>query len=409
MLGVRKGGFGMTIHLNANCQAFEILKVVAIVGEFPLHRLGMLGNRRMYRATVARMTEEQTYLNDYTKETVTAKVLTIVGKGKRRGIRLLKGAETLLKWTNLYEYYDTIFGQNNFSGGEKHRDRNFKIAETLAMCRGAGFAYNPAHIPDLAEGSETLPVEFEEQPCFYTARAIKGDKDYEMKETVFTRATGAFFFNGQFTTLYNIGGDMAKLWENSEAKMKDNLFIINRNNGGGFLEKSPACIMFTENEMHVVNTLRYVYNKRANKHKDYTQSSFYRHVYAIPLSSDGMRILRLFHLGDWQEILARKICPKERGWLTTDNRFAVDNGKTFYYNFLDCDVASLLYMKKQMKKGTQVDAIVCFEHQIPFIQELFSKKINIRCFSIDTVEKILGLAPKKEEDVEEEDEQNGDT
>ena len=81
----------MTIHLNANCQAFEILKVVAIVGEFPLYRLGMLGNRRMYRATVARMTEEQTYLNDYTKETVTAKVLTIVGKGKRRGIRLLKG------------------------------------------------------------------------------------------------------------------------------------------------------------------------------------------------------------------------------------------------------------------------------------------------------------------------------
>ena len=201
------------------------------------------------------------------------------------------------------------------------------------MCRGAEFAYNPAHLPDLAEGSETLPVEFEEQPCFYTARAIKGDKDYEMKETVFTRATGAFFFNGRFITLYNIGGDMAKLWENSEAKMKDNLFIINRNNGGRYLEKSPACIMLTENEMHVVNTLRYVYNKRANKHKDYTQSSFYRHVYAIPLSSDGMRILRLFHLGDWQEILARKICPKERGWLTTDNRFAVDNGKTFYYNF----------------------------------------------------------------------------
>ena len=59
MLGVRKGGFGMTIHLNANCQTFEILKVVAIVGEFPLHRLGMLGNRRMYRTTVARMTEDK--------------------------------------------------------------------------------------------------------------------------------------------------------------------------------------------------------------------------------------------------------------------------------------------------------------------------------------------------------------
>ena len=81
----------------------------------------------------------------------------------------------------------------------------------------------------------------------------------------------------------------------------------------------------------------------------------------------------------------------------------VDNGKTFYYNFLDCDIASLLYMKKQMKKGTQVDAIVCFEHQIPFIQEFFSKKIHIRCFSIDTVEKILGITPEKEANVEKED------
>ena len=399
----------MTIHLNANCQAFEILKTVAIVGEFPLHRLGMLGNRRMYRATVARMTEEQTYLNDYTKETVTARALTIVGKGKKRGIRLLKGAETLLKWTKLYEYYNTIFGQNNFSGGEKHRDRNFKIAETLAMCRDAMFEYNPAHLPDLMDGSETLPVEFKKQPCFYTARAIKGDKDYEMKETIFTRATGALFFKEQFTTLYNIGDDMAKLWENSEAKMKENLYIINRKNGGRYLKKSPACIMFTEDEMHVVNTLRYVYNKRANKHKDYTQSKFYRHVYAIPLSSNGMRILRFFHLGDWQDLLARKLCSNGHSWLTEDNRFAVNDGERFYYNFLDCDVASLLYMKKQMGKYTKVDAIICFEHQIPFIQKLFSKKINIRCFSIDTVEKILGLAPQKEEDVEKEDEQNGDT
>ncbi len=81
----------------------------------------------------------------------------------------------------------------------------------------------------------------------------------------------------------------------------------------------------------------------------------------------------------------------------------------FYYNFLDCDVASLLYMRKQLKKGMQVDAIVCFEHQIPFIQELFSKKIKIRCFSIDTVEKILGIIPEIEANVEKEDEQNGDT
>ena len=62
---------------------------------YPLRQLHLLGNPRMYRDTVRRMCQEQEYINDETKEKITAKALTITGKGFQRSVRLLKGAESL--------------------------------------------------------------------------------------------------------------------------------------------------------------------------------------------------------------------------------------------------------------------------------------------------------------------------
>ena len=56
------------IHINADCQAFHLLSILAVVGEYPLRQLHLLGNPRMYRDTVRRMCQEQEYTNDETKE-----------------------------------------------------------------------------------------------------------------------------------------------------------------------------------------------------------------------------------------------------------------------------------------------------------------------------------------------------
>ena len=104
------------IHINENCQAFQLLSILAVVGEYPLRQLHLLGNPRMYRDTLRRMCQQQEYINDSTKEKVSTKALTITGKGFQRSVRLLQGAEPLLKWLGASEYYGEAYGQYNFSG-----------------------------------------------------------------------------------------------------------------------------------------------------------------------------------------------------------------------------------------------------------------------------------------------------
>ena len=92
------------IHFNEKCQAYQLVSTVALTGEYPLCLLELLGNKRMFRATLKKMTEDQTYYNDRTKKTIKVKVFTIVGKGQGRCVRFLKSSYPILKWANLYEY-----------------------------------------------------------------------------------------------------------------------------------------------------------------------------------------------------------------------------------------------------------------------------------------------------------------
>lgn len=396
------------IHLNKDCHAFQLLSVLAVVGEFPLRSTELLGNKRMYRATIDAMNKKQVYINDYTKErTDEIRVVSIVGKGYGRSVRLLSSAKKLLEWTGLYEYYHNAYCQSNFPGGKAHKDRNFKIAETLAMCRLAGIEYNPSLLPSLVyrEGSISSSYQYKDNlpavPAFYHVRNLKGDKNYEMKKVVFTRLTGALFVEKSCIPFYNLGNEIVNLWENAEVKMKDVIETLNIVNGG----KSAAyrTIFFGTDIMNAVKTLRYLYNKRTNKHKDYTGTQFYSKVYFLPLSKDGARYLRVFTVKDWETKILKALYPKDHDW---GNEYWHNTEKTYYYSFLDFDIAGLLYIRKKVKETPFSYIIVCYKHQEDFVKKIFSKKIRTLIVDFESIEHVLGLT-KKEGDENENKEQTG--
>lgn len=381
------------IHVNENCQAFHLLSVIAITGEYPLRKLHLLGNTRMYRNTVRRLCQEQDYVNDYTKEKIKVKALSIAGKGFQRSIRLLKDAKPLLQWIGADEFYDEVYGQYNFSGGDKHRERHFRIAETGAMCKTAGYEYRPFVLPTL-RGERTweerwndvkYPKRLPEYPAVYTARSLKGLENKELKKTVFTRLTGALFANGQCFALYNLGNEMQKLWENSEIKMRHTLSELNLNNGG--THRAHNAIFLAENGMDAIKSLRYLYNKRKNKHKDYSGTEFFPFVYFIPLSEIGIRLLRFFAVDDWTDILHKSLFY---GW---DSHFDApcyrENDGEYYYSFLDSNIARLITFKRKVLKHKLSFSIYCFPHQVSFLQEFFGEKVNLIQISLESVEELL--------------------
>lgn len=398
----------LMIHLNKDCHAFQLLSVLAVVGEYPLRSIDLLGNKRMYRATIDAMTKKQVYINDYTKErTDEIRVVSIVGKGYSRSVRLLSSAKILLEWTGLYEYYYNAYCQSNFPGGKAHKDRNFKIAETLAMCRLAGIEYNPSHLPSLVYRERAISCSYQYKdnlptvPAFYHVRDLKGDKNYEMKKVVFTRLTGALFVEKSCFTFYNLGKEIVNLWENAEVKMKDVIETLNIVNGGKYA--AFKTIFFGTDIMNAVKTLRYLYNKRTNKHKDYTGSQFYSKVYFLPLSKEGARYFRAFTVKDWETKILKALYPKDHDW---GNEYWHNTEKAYYYSFLDFDIAGLLYVKKKIKETPFPYVIVCYKHQEDFVKKIFSKKIRTLIVDFERVEHVLGLT-KEEGDENENQEQTG--
>lgn len=383
------------IHINENCQAFQLLSMLAVVGEYPLRQLHLLGNPRMYRDTLRRMCQQQEYINDSTKEKVSTKALTITGKGFQRSVRLLQGAEPLLKWLGASEYYGEAYGQYNFSGGEKHRNRNFKIAETTAFCKSAGYEYRPYRMPmlylpqkEFSWSDEPNPTKrIPSYPCIYPIRILKGGKDEGQKKTVFTRLTGVLFVEEQVYAMYNLGDEMQKLWENSEIKMKYLLSSVNLVNGCGYCAYS--CIFLTNDGMSAIKSLRYLYNKRKNKKKDHTGTEFYYSVHWVPLTDEGKRFLRFFSVPDWDYKIEEVLFSNKNRDPFLPSTYWVDDERV--YSFLTGNIAELICFKKAVIKIKASFRIYCFSYQIPFLKIFFDNKALFGIVRFEQVEKLLKM------------------
>ena len=382
------------IHINVNCQAYHLLSILAVVGEYPLRQLHLLGNPRMYRDTIRRMCQEQEYINDETKEKITTKVLTITGKGFQRSVRLLQGAEALLQWMGAKEYYGEAYGQYNFSGGEKHRLRNFRIAGTIALCKMAGYEYRPYGLPLLRfpkwngyywEKEDKKVKRFSDYPCMYPVRELKGGGNEELKKTVFTRITGAIFTGGQVYPLYNLGNEMQKLWENSEIKMKRILSELNLVNGGEW--NAYSCVFLTNDGMIAIKTLRYIYNKRKNKKKDHSGTEFYSSVHWIPLTEEGARQLRFFSIPYWTRKIEKVLFANATTYFNVSYGYWLED--MYQHSFLSGDIAQLICFKKTVLKTEEPFLIYCFPHQVSFLKTFFGDRVALRVIKLEQIENLL--------------------
>lgn len=152
-----------------------------------------MGKERVLRDLVRRLTVSQRIRNPDTGEYLESKLLQLSGKGSVKSIRLYKGALPILEWLHpeAYRYYMDSFWNHRFPGDQAHRDRNHRVAETLALCAGAGLEVFPYRLPKLQmqEIQQIVPS----APSLYLAKDIKKINPAEQNKTMFTRMVGAVF------------------------------------------------------------------------------------------------------------------------------------------------------------------------------------------------------------------------
>lgn len=375
------------LYFRPGSHAGRLFTLLSVVGELPNSAIHLLGNERVYKAMISKMITRQTIHNSQTDAEMICRLLTMTGKGSAKSVRLYKTALPILNWVHpdAFQYYMDAFRNHKFSGDMAHRERNFRIAETAAMCMNAGVEFRPYFLPEL-QSREMLRV-IPEYPSLYLSRDIKRVSEFEMAKTQFTRMIGAIFTADKCYMVYNTRNSVMKWQGQGEYKALISLTEIARLNANIF--EIDSAILFGESDTVALKTIE---ESEQNKRKAFRFDATYHHIHFVPMNSDGVRLLRILSVPNLNAKLMDLLFePEERSY--DRGRFEYDayiNG-VYVLSHLDGDIAKLIRFNGAVSSQPVKAEVLCYQYQVPFLREYLDRSVNIKTIDIDSVESELGL------------------
>lgn len=383
-----KGGKMVTVRPGSH--VYRLISILGITGEYPMRSLHLIGYARVMRTLVHRLTFPQTMRNSNTDERLTTKLLLITGRGSLKSIRLYKGALPILEWIhpNLCGYYKRAFWNHHFPGDAAHRDRNLRVAEAVAICMAAGIEVWPYMLPQLQNTMIELTVS--ERPSFYLARDIKKINPSEQNKTIFTRHAGAILSQNSCYVVYNTRNAVMKWNGMGEFKALHSIIELARMNAG--LLSVDSAILFGESEQTALKTLL-----ESDKHRrlEFRFDGIYRHVHFIPLNSNGIRLLRMLVLSDWNEaILDLLFDPDTRSQNRGSFEYDAFVDGVYVYQHLSGDLARLIRFREGILYGAEKCEVICFPDQVPLLREYLGSQVSLKTIELNLLERELGIGKK---------------
>ena len=386
------------ITLRPGSHAYRLLLLLSAAGEFPTHSMHLLGSVRSLEALVYRLEHTQQFRNEAGADLGSCKMLSVSGKRDRRTIRRHKTALPLLDVLHpaALGQYLALSGGHRFSGSDGHIQRNHRVAETLAMCMGAGVEFRPYVLPALQKQriARIVPT----SPVFYIARSLKRLDSTEMNKTIFTRLTGALFAPESCWAVYNTRGAVMKWSGMGEFKTAQHLAELARMNAG--LPRADHALLLGE-RMEIA--LRTMEESDKSRRMDLRFDRIYPHIHFIPLNGQGIRLLNILTLPDWNEQLLSAVFPPE--WRATGPGIIEHDAQrdgTFILSHLDGDLARLLRLRQALEHSEVPCEVLCFPWQTAFIWDYLGGLVRLREVTMDALEDALGLTDPEDYDLREE-------
>lgn len=192
-------------------QAYRLLELVAISGEFPANQLRRLPGGDSYKENVVKALKRDKLLRTHYQDGL-------------RGYRLTARAKTLLLRDNRerFAFYLTGRAETNVLKSEiVRRLRLHRIAEVWVTMRNAGVTIFQDGKPDVfyPQGSGPVPPPVLEAPAFYSSREVK-ELDTEAVKIHGARMVGALLTPFSVFAVYNTGGAVMKWNYKSELRSK---------------------------------------------------------------------------------------------------------------------------------------------------------------------------------------------
>lgn len=376
------------ITLRTGSHALNIITLLSVTGEFPMRSLKLLGNERVLKALVHKMTAPQDYRlpHTQTEERITCKLLNVSGKGSSKSIRFSKAALPILEWIHpdAYDYYMHSFWDHKFPGDAAHIERNHRVAESVMMCMAAGIECRPYSLPSLQNMQISLTVP--EYSAYYLAKDLKKLGDSEMSKTVFTRMAGAIFSQSEAYAVYNTRNALMKWNGMGEFKALHNLIEISRMNAG--VQNIQSAILLGESEEIAFKTLM---ETEKNRRLEFRFDSIYQNIYFVPMNDFGIKLLRLLSIPGWKTKLLDLLFDKETqsgGQGMVEYDAFIDN--KYVYSYLDNDIARLIRLREALQTDMKSFEILCFPEQGPLLRKYLGPQVYLKFISMRLVEKAMG-------------------
>lgn len=374
------------VHFTPGSQAWQLITLLSIIGEYPLGSRHLLGNKAVFKNLVHKLNRPQTFCNTETGDTMTCRLLSVSGDDRNRNIRLYKAAIPILEWISpeCHRYYTKSFRKHNFGGDISHRERNHRIGEVIAMCMRAGIEARPFLLPELQ--NEAFVHVIPSEAVMYPSKDLKRLSEDEMSKTSFTRTVGALFACDTCYAMYNTRSATMKWSGKGEFKARDSLRDLSNMNSEISIVNSA--ILLGQSGTVALNTI--VESDKSQK-QEFRFDSVYDHIYFIPLNEDGIRQLRLLTIPDWKEkILNLLFDPEERSY--NRGRFEYDAivDDVYIYSYLDADIARLMRLHETLSALKRDVVVLCFAYQVSFLREYFGPMVELKVIDFDTVEDELG-------------------
>lgn len=355
-----------------------------------MQSLSLLGNEKVYRALICNLVKPQTIRCK--EEDLHCRLLTVSGKAKVKSLRLYKSAIEILESIGAKEYYLQTFWKHKFPGDSVHKDRNFRVAETIAMFMRAGFEYRPYLLPKLCGNDIRITVKG--NPVFYPSKDLKKVGEIEMNKTMFSRVTGVVFANGAAYAVYNTRNAIMKWNGMSEFKVMHDITSIARMNAG--IQVVDSALLFGQTDKIALAT---ILETEKNRRLEFRFDLVYTHIHFIPLDNNGLRQLKLLFVPNWRERLLEVLFDdSDRSYNSGQFEYDALVDGVYVYSFLDGDIARLIRLKNAIKDKQLNLEVICFPYQTELLKTYLGTHVVIKNIEPNVIESALGI---KEETVEE--------
>ena len=386
------------ITLRPGSHAYRLLLLLSAAGEFTTRSMRLLGSVRSLEALVYRLEHTQQFRNESGADLGSCKMLSVSGKRDRSTIRLHKTALPLLHTLHpaALEQYLALSGGHRFSSSTGHVQRNHRVAETLAMCMGAGIEFRPYALPVLQKQriAQVVPT----SPALYIARSLKRLDSTEMNKTIFTRLTGALFAHETCWAIYNTRSAVMKWSGMGEFKTAQHLAELARMNAG--LPRADHALLLGECMDIALRTME---ESDKSRRMELRFDRIYPHIHFIPLDWQGIQLLRILTLPNWNEQVLSAVFPSEWRAVGPDIiECDAQRDGTFILSHLDGDLARLLRLRQALEHSEARCEVLCFPWQTAFVRDYLGNRVGLREVTVDALEDALGLTDPEYSDPREE-------